>query len=278
MYCKKATKKGLLVRYLLFALILLFTIFPIYWIVSCSFRDTSEIQKATISVIQKTFTLAHYQDAFTGIGLFDCLRNSIIITFGTILVTVPMGLLSAYAFSKLRFRGKHLLYSMIMLTQFIPVVAYIVPLYLMMSKLHLLNTIYSLWITYLATAYPMAAILLVGYIRDVPDSLEDAALIDGCSRLQAMIKIVFPLAVPGIVTSAIFVFISIWQEYFIAVSFVNRESARTISMAMKKFETIHGIDWGGVMAASVITAIPVVILFMLSRKKLADNLAGGVKG
>ena len=278
MSCKKTTKAGVALRYILFAAFLLFTIFPIYWIVSCSFRETAELQRTAISVVQQTFTWGHYQDAFQKAGLLRCLRNSLIITFGTVAVTIPLGLMSAYAFAKLRFRGKGSLHSLIMLTQFIPVVAYVVPLYLLMSRLHLLNTIYCLWITYLAIAYPMAAILLVGYIQDIPDSLEEAARIDGCSTAQAMFKIVFPLAAPGIVTSAIFVFISSWQEYFIAVSFVNKDAARTVSMAMKKFETIHGTDWGGIMAASVISAIPVVILFLLSRKKLADSLSGGVKG
>ena len=278
LYCKRTSKTGLVLRYVLFVLLLMFTVFPIYWILSCSFRETSEIQKTTISVFAQTFTLAHYQDAFTKIGLWVCLGNSAIITIGTVLVTIPIGLLAAYAFAKLQFKGKTTIRALVMLTQFIPVVAYIVPLYLIMSSLHLLNTIYSLWITYLATAYPMATILLIGYLQDVPDSLEEAALIDGCGPFQAMFKIVFPLSLPGIVTSAVFVFISIWQEYFIAMSFVNKDSARTVSMAMKKFVSAHGADWGGIMAASVISAIPVVALFMLSRKKLVDNIAGGVKG
>lgn len=278
MFQKNSKKAGIILRYVVFVLVFLFAIFPIYWIISCSFRDTAEIQRSTISIIPKTFTLEHYVDSFTKIGLLNSMKNSLIITFGTVLVTIPLGLLGAYAFSKIRFRGKATMQSMVMITQFIPVVAYIVPLYLIMSKLHLLNTIYSLWITYLATAYPMATILLVGYIQDVPDSLEEAAQIDGCSRLQAMSKIIFPLAMPGIVTSSIFVFISIWQEYFIATSFINQDKARTVSMAMQKFVTQHNTDWGGIMAASVVGAIPVVILFLTSRKKLTDNLAGGVKG
>ena len=274
----KKSKPGIIARYIVFIAIFLFAIFPIYWILSCSFRDTGEIQRVTISVIPRTFTLQHYLDAFEKIGLWKSMKNSLIVTVGTIIVTIPLGLFGAYAFSKMSFRGNKAMKSMVMLTQFIPVVAYIVPLYLIMSKLHLLNTIYSLLITYFAIAYPMATILLIGYIQDVPDSLEEAAMIDGCTRIQAMLKIVFPLAMPGIVTSSIFVFISIWQEYFIAKSFVNQDKARTVSMAMQKFVTAHSTDWGGIMAASVIAAIPVVVLFIFSRKKLTDNLAGGVKG
>lgn len=278
MYARKASKGGLILRYILFILILLFTIFPLYWIVSCSFREAGEIQKATISVIQKTFTLSHYQDAFTKIGLWKALSNSAIVTVGTVLVTIPLALLCAYAFARMRFCGKKMLYSMVLLTQFMPIVSFIVPLYLIMGRLHLLNTIYCLWITYLAVAYPMAAILLVGYVQDIPDSIVEAALIDGCTIPQAMFRIVFPLAVPGIVTSATFVFVNIWQEYFVASSFISKGDARTVSMAMKGFVTAHDTDWGGVMAASVVSAIPVVILFIFFRKKLVDNLAGGVKG
>lgn len=278
MYCKKAGKAGIVARYIVFILILLFTVFPLYWIISCSFRETDEIQKTTVSVIQTTFTLQHYADSFSKIGLWNCMKNSLIITIGTAVITIPLGLLGAYAFAKIRFHGKKAIHSMILITQFVPVVAYIVPLYLVMSKLHLINTIYSLWITYLAVAYPMATILLIDYLRDVPDSLEEAARIDGCSKMQAMTKIVFPLAMPGIVTSSIFVFISIWQEYFIASSFVNKDGARTVSMAMKKFVSTHSTDWGGIMAASVISAIPVIVLFAFSRKQLVDNLSGGVKG
>lgn len=275
---KNSKKTGIIIRYAAFIAVFLFAIFPIYWIISCSFRETAEIQRTTVSIIPKTFTLQHYIDAFTKIGLLTSLKNSLIITFGTILITIPLGLLAAYALANINFRGKMTVKSMIMVTQFIPVVAYIVPLYLVMSHLHLLNTIYSLWITYLATTYPMATILLIGYINDVPDSLEEAAKIDGCTRLQAMTKIVFPLAMPGIVTSSIFVFISVWQEYFIASSFVNQDRARTVSMSLQKFVTAHSTDWGGLMAASVVVAIPVIVLFMCSRNKLADNLSGGVKG
>lgn len=278
MHRKNAKKSGIFIRYALFVIVFLFAIFPVYWIISCSFRETAEIQRTTISVIPKTFTLEHYTDSFTKIGLLNSLKNSLIITVGTILIVIPLGLLSGYAFSKIKSRGITAVKSLVLITQFVPVVAYIVPLYLIMSRLHLLNTIYSLWITYLATAYPMAVILLNGFIQDVPDSLEEAALIDGCSRMQAMTKIVFPLAMPGIVTSSIFVFISIWQEYFIATSFVNQDKARTVSMAMQKFVKANSTDWGGIMASSVVAAIPVVILFLASRKKLADNLAGGVKG
>ena len=243
----KKNRVGIIARYILFIAIFLFAIFPIYWIISCSFRETSEIQRVSVSIIPKTFTMQHYIDAFQKIGLWRSLKNSLIVTVITIVITIPLGGLGAYAFSKVSFKGKNVMKS-------------------------------SLCITYLAIAYPMATILLIGYIQDVPDSLEEAALIDGCNRVQAMFKIVFPLAMPGIITSSIFVFISIWQEYFIATSFINQDKARTVSMAMQKFVTAHSTDWGGIMAASVVAAIPVVILFICSRKKLTDNLAGGVKG
>ena len=130
----KKSKPGIIARYIVFIAIFLFAIFPIYWILSCSFRDTGEIQRVTISVIPRTFTLQHYLDAFEKIGLWKSMKNSLIVTVGTIIVTIPLGLFGAYAFSKMSFRGNKAMKSMVMLTQFIPVVAYIVPLYLIMSK------------------------------------------------------------------------------------------------------------------------------------------------
>lgn len=274
----KISKFGYVVRYLLFILLFLFLCFPLYWTISTSFRETSEIQRTSVSIIQQTFTLEHYVEALTGVGLLNSIKNSLIVTCVTVTVTVVVGFLMGYAFSKLMFRGKKLMNSLILLTQFIPMVAYIIPLYLIMSQLHLLNTLWCLLITYIGCNFPMVVVLLTNYIRDVPDSLEEAAKIDGCNSLQAMFRIIFPLARPGIISTAIFAFISVWQEYLVAVSFITKEEYRTVSVALKGFVHSHGTDWGGMMAGAVLISIPAVILFMCSKEGFANNMAGGVKG
>lgn len=278
MKCMKISKMGYVIRYLLFGLMFLFLAFPLYWTISTSFRETAEIQKRSVSVIQKTFTLEHYQEALTGVNLMESVKNSLIITLLTVIITLIVGFLMGYAFSKLYFKGKKAFNSMVLMTQFIPMVAYIIPLYLIMAKLHLLNSLWCLLITYIGCSFPMAAVLLTNYIHDVPESLEEAAKIDGCGSLQAMFKIIFPLAKPGIISTAIFVFISIWQEYLVAVSFITKDEYKTVSVALKKFVHAHGTDWGGLMAGAVLISIPVVVLFLFSKEGFADNLAGGVKG
>lgn len=274
----KISKMGYVVRYFLFGLMFLFLAFPLYWTISTSFRETAEIQKRSVSIIQRTFTLEHYQEALTGVNLMVSVKNSLVITLITVIITLVVGFLIGYAFSKLYFKGKKLVNSMVLMTQFIPMVAYIIPLYLIMAKLHLLNSLWCLLITYIGCSFPMAAVLLTNYIHDVPESLEEAAKIDGCGSLQAMFKIIFPLAKPGILSTAIFVFISIWQEYLVAVSFITKDEYKTVSVALKKFVHAHGTDWGGLMAGAVLISIPVVVLFLFSKEGFADNIAGGVKG
>ena len=216
MYTMK--RKGYVVcKYVLYAGLLLFLIFPLYWIVTTAFRTDKEIVNSAMALIPRTFTLEHFRAAVVEVDLLKCLKNSLVVTLITVVISLATGLLMAYAFARFSFCGKNFLNMTILFTQFIPAVAYIIPLYLIMSKMKMLNTYPSLWITYLGSAFPVTMVLLVNYIRDVPVSLEEAARIDGCSRFQVMMHITFPLSVPGIVSTSIYVFISIWQEYLIAV-------------------------------------------------------------
>lgn len=278
MHCIKEKKRYTILRYLIYTGLFLFLVFPLYWIVSTSLRTDKEILTSTASIIPRTFTISHYTDAFTKVNLLLNLKNSLIVTFVTVIISLLVGLLMAYAFARKSFKGKNTLNALVLLTQFIPMVAYIIPLYLIMSRMGLINTLPSLFITYLGLAFPIAVVLLTNYIQDVPVSLEEAASIDGCNAWQIMFHIVFPLAAPGIVSTAIFVFITVWQEYLVAVSFISKESLYTVSMALTSFQGAHGTDWGGIMAGAVVISIPVVILFLSSKKMFVNNLTGGVKG
>ena len=278
MHYIKEKKIYTILRYIIYIGLFLFLVFPLYWIISTSFRTDKEILNTSISLVPRTFTFSHYVDAFTKVNLLQNLKNSLIVTFVTVIISLLIGLLMAYAFARKSFKGKSILSTMIFLTQFIPMVAYIIPLYLIMSKIGLINTLPSLFITYLGLALPIAVVLLTNYIQDVPISLEEAANVDGCTSWQVMFHIVFPLTMPGIISTAIFVFITVWQEYLVAVSFISDESLYTVSMALTSFQGAHGTDWGGIMAASVVISIPVVILFLSTKKLFVNNLTGGVKG
>lgn len=278
MYAWKRKRGYTICKYVLYIGLLLFLVFPLYWIMTTAFRTDKEIVNSVMSLLPRTFTLEHFREAIVEVDLLKCLKNSLVVTLVTVVISLATGLLMAYAFARFRFFGKNFLNMSILFTQFIPAVAYIIPLYLIMSKLKMLNTYPSLWITYLGSAFPVTMVLLVNYIKDVPVSLEEAACIDGCSRLQVMRYITFPLSVPGIVSTSIYVFISIWQEYLVAVSFISNEKLYTVSMALTRFQGPYGTDWGGIMAGAVIISIPVIVLFFCSRKMFTNNLVGGIKG
>lgn len=278
MYAFRKKKGYIAFKYVLYIGLLLFLMFPLYWMVTTAFRTDTEIMNSTMSLFPKSFTLEQFTKALVKVDLLKCLKNSLIVTFITLLISLTAGLFMAYAFARFHFKGKKFLNIAILFTQFIPMVAYIIPLYLIMSKMGILNTYPSLWITYLGSAFPVAMVLLVNYIKDVPVSLEEAARIDGCSQLKVLRYITFPLAVPGIVSTAIYVFISIWQEYLVAVSFISNQERYTVSMALSRFQGPYGTDWGGIMAGAIIIAIPAVTLFLCSRKMFTNNLVGGVKG
>lgn len=275
----KSKKRGYrLFQYIVFVCLTLFLVFPLYWIISTAFRTEKEILDSQVSLLPRTFTLDHFKALFIEADILNSLGNSLVITISTALISAFVGVLMAYVLARYVFKGRNFLHTMILFTQFVPMVAYIIPLYLVMSKLGLLNTRFSLCITYLGIALPVGVVMLVNFIKDVPVSLEEAARIDGCTNLQVMFKIVFPLSVSGIVSTTIYIFITIWQEYLVAVSFISRQSAYTVSLALTKFQGAHGTDWGGIMAGAVFISIPTLILFMSFRRLFTDRLAGGVKG
>ncbi len=272
------SKKYMAFKYLIFVFIFIFLCFPLYWILSTAFRTDAEIMRTELSIFPTTFTMQHFIDAVVEANILSALLNSLIIASITVLVSVSFGLLMAYVFARKNFAGKAAFNGAILFTQFIPMVAYIIPLYLMMSSLKLLNTPFALCIVYMGLTLPVSVIMLTNYVRDVPIELEEAAEIDGCNGFMKWSRIVLPLSLPGIVTTAIYVFITVWQEYLVAVSFVSKKESYTVSMALTVFQDSHGTDWGGIMAGAVIISIPVIVLFLLCRKTFTDSLSGSVKG
>jgi ABC-type glycerol-3-phosphate transport system permease component len=265
-------------KYCIFVFISFFLAFPLYWILASSFRPNSELLNDKLAIIPNSLTLTHYLDAFVKVNLVRSFINSISITLFTVIISIFLGILMAYALLRYKFAGVNLIKSFIVLTQFIPIVVFIIPLYVMMSRLHLINTYYSLVITYLSLALPVGTILLITYLKDVPVELEEAARIDGCSTGRLLLKIIFPLALPGIMSTAIFIFISIWQEFLVAVSFISKDEANTVSVSIQKFTGTYGTDWGGIMAGSMLISIPALVLFITTQKLFVNNIVGGVKG
>jgi multiple sugar transport system permease protein/raffinose/stachyose/melibiose transport system permease protein len=193
------------------------------------------------------------------------------------MIAIGISIPSSYVFARLKFKAKGLLFSILIFSQMFPLAALIIPIYAIISNLRLLNTYYSLVIADLTFTVPTSVWLLRSFILGVPAELEEAAQIDGCSRLKAFIKIVLPILAPGIASTAAYIFIAVWQEFMFALTFISSDEMKTLTVGILRFigQYSYAIDWGAVMAACTVASIPVFILFMLLQRQLIAGLLRG---
>jgi ABC-type glycerol-3-phosphate transport system permease component len=207
------------------------------------------------------------------------LLNSLIVASGTMVICLIVGAMAAYALARYRFRMRSLLLMLILMTQMFPLVVLVIPLFVIMRKAGLLDTYWSLIITYLAFSVPLAIWVMRGFIVGIPEELEHAARIDGATRVGAMWRVVLPLAAPGLATTAVLSFLEGWKEFLLALTFLNEDSRKTVPLVLQSFVGRGDVDWGAVMATSVLYTLPVALVFVLARKHLMTaRTAGAVKG
>ncbi len=259
-------------------LIFIFTVFPFYWIVVTSFTPKGELFSTPPSLVPTQFTLDNYRIAMENDMLVTFSMNSLYVAFWTILFVVTISLLGAYAIARFTFIGKKLLVKGVSVTQMFPAIILLLPFYLLARKIGLYNSLWSLIITYTALQVPIAIMLMIGYFQEIPREIEEAAYIDGCSKFQTLYKIILPLAKSGIVATAIFVFVNIWQEFLFAVSFLSTKAKYTLTVGISSFQGQYGTEWGALMAISVIIAVPALIAFVSVQKYFINSLVGSVKG
>jgi len=267
------------------AVFALFSIVPFAWMVISSFITKAQLLTDPFQ-FPPQITFDNYVRLFTsandGIGSSNFLHsvlNSLVICTITTLISLVVGSIGGYAFARLRFPAKNALLLFLLAIQFLPAVTIIIPMYLMGRWAHLLNTWWILIFAYTSFALPFALWILRGYFESIPRSLENAARIDGCSRFGAFVKVVLPLAAPGLAATAIFTFLNTWDEFFFALIFTSDYSAKTIPVALSEFTSRHSIDFGLLMAGGVVANIlPVVIALSMQRYIVRGLTAGGVKG
>lgn len=201
--------------------------------------------------------------------------NSFIVSVSTMLLCTSLGFFAAYAVSRIRFAGKRVFLFGLIITQMFSPVILIGPMYVVLMKMELLNHYLSLIIPNTAFALPMTVWLLVGYIDNISPHLEEAAMLDGCSRRQAVKKVLMPVLAPGLITAGLFAFIVSWNDLLFAHSFITKSNMRTISLALTSYQSLFETQWHKMMAASVISVIPVFLLFMVIQKHLVKGLASG---
>jgi N,N'-diacetylchitobiose transport system permease protein len=254
--------------------------FPVYWMVLTSFRRGIDIQKATPQFLPAPGTLTNYRKVFERDFFWTAVKNSLTVTLLVLVLSLFIAFLAAVAVSRFRFRGRRAFIIAILLVQMVPAEALIISLFRILDGWQLINTILGLTLTYLAFVLPFTIWTLRGFVANVPKELEEAAMVDGSSRLRAFMTITLPLVAPGLVATGIFAFIQAWNEFIFALVIMNRPDKQTLPVWLQAFnEGAKGTDWGGVMAGSTLMAIPVVIFFLLVQRRVASGLtAGAVKG
>ncbi len=262
------------------AVILFISLFPFYWMVSSSLKPAKEIFASPPTWIPSEITFENYRNLLSsGPNFARYFLNSAIIASGTVILTLIFAIAAAYAFSRYRFRGNKPLSLGFLATQFFPLTVVMIPLYMTISRLGLYNSYLGLIISYLVFALPLAVWLLIGVFESIPKELEEAAIVDGCTRAQALWKITLPLSSSGIAAVAIYVFMLAWNEFILALVLTSEDSMRTIQVGMASFFDQYGTRYDLLMSAGTLTSIPVVILFFFMQKQFVRGaLAGAVKG
>ncbi len=248
---------------------------PAVWLVLSSFKTNANIFRFPPQVFPNPITIENYQQALNSGNFTRSLMNSVFITTTATLVCVAFSALAAYALNFLRFYGRRLWLAIIVGTQFFPAAILLLPLFRMWAQLGLFNTYFSLIATYTATSLSLCTWLLIGFYRAIPDEVLDAATIDGCGKLGMLGRIVLPLSVPGLLASAAFVFIGVWQEFLLAVTLIGDPQLRTVTVGLYSFITEHRVAWNLLIAASVAVSIPTIIIFGLVQRYIVDGIMSG---
>ncbi len=251
---------------------------PIAWQLATSLRPTHEL--ATLPpLLPSRLTLGHYE-AVLASGLFGrVVLNSLVVAGGATLLALAFGSAAAFALAKLRMRHHGVILGVVLATSMFPPIATVSPLYLIIDALGLRDTRSALVLVYASFALPMAVWVLTHFMRQVPDDLYAAARVDGASDLQAFVRVMLPLAAPGLVATGLLVFIVSWNEFLYALTFTATERSRTIPVAIALFPGLHEVPWGEIAGASLLVTLPIVLLVLLFQRRIVEGLtAGAVKG
>ncbi|TXN31417.1 carbohydrate ABC transporter permease [Lacisediminihabitans profunda] len=267
------------VRIAFLALWLVITLFPLYWIAVTSFKSPGSVFSYPLTYWPKVFSLENYAGLFAKSQFGVYVANSLVVSITAALVATLISLMSAYVLARFEFRSKGALLMGFLVTQMIPSFIALGPLYLMFTSLGLVDNRFGLTLIYIAVCIPFCTVMLRGFFANVPDALEEAAMIDGCSRVGALFRVLVPVMKPGIVAAFIFNFVNCWNELFLSVTLINSDGKKTIPTALNDFISSYNIDWGSMSAAAVLTIVPTMVLFAFASRYIVQGLtAGAVKG
>ena len=258
--------------------IVLFAIGPYLWMLLTSLRPEATLFSPQRTLLPETLTPANYLRLFTKTTFTVNLLHSLVVALGTVVVGLALSLTAAYAFSRFRFAGRRLLMMTFLLINMFPLILLIIPLFITMRVLGILDTHIALILAHSTFSIPFATWMMTSYFDAIPRSLDEAAMVDGCTPLGAMFKVVLPLAMPGVIATGIYIFISSWNEYLYASVLAGQE-VRTLTVAVQTLIGEYEIAWGLLTAGGVVGALPVTLLFMAIQQRLIAGMTqGAVKG
>ena len=263
----------------LLAVLLVWTLLPFYWMIATSLKADREIYGFEATLYPHRPTLAAYARLFRTTPFVKYVRNSTIIAVGNTLASLALGCLGAYALARLRFPGRSLIARGLVVTYLVPPALLFIPLFSVMSFLRLIDTHQGLILAYLSFSVPFSTWLLMGYFRSVPLALEEAALVDGCTRLGSLIRVILPMSLPALAVVTFFSFTQSWNEFLYANVFVNSVEVRTITTGLSLFVVEDVFFWGPMMGASFLSTLPPLIMYLIFQRWVVKGLTlGAVKG
>ncbi|HZA61978.1 MAG TPA: carbohydrate ABC transporter permease [Nitrososphaeraceae archaeon] len=261
--------------YSLIAVFLFITLSPLVWVLSTSLKPNTEAISFPPKILPKEPTADNYIFVLTDPTLARSLINSFLVSIGSTALSVTVSSLGGYAFARFDFKGKNVIMSTILGLFMIPVVINIIPLYTMLANLGLLNSIVALMLTFQILIIPLNVLLMKSYFETIPKELEEAALIDGCSRLGVLRRVTMPLSMPGFAIAAVLSFRFSWNEFIIPVVLSNRSDSMVFQVALYQFISLYRIDWGYLTAGITLSLIPVLVLMLSFQKQMIRGLTLG---
>ncbi|WP_103335751.1 carbohydrate ABC transporter permease [Amycolatopsis sp. CA-126428] len=254
-------------------------IFPVYWMVLTAFKPAGKILQPTPEFLPVDVTLGNFAGALAKPGFVQDLANSVVVVAAVVLLSIVVAFLAATALTRFRFFGRRSFLVGVLVLQMVPVPALVIPLFLGLKSAHLLDTLPGLILTYVALVLPFTIWTLRGFLHGIPVELEEAAMVDGATRARVMRSVLLPLVLPGLIATSVFAFITAWNDFLFAYVIMKDSSGYTLPVWLVSFSTSTGTDYGGLIAASTLFALPVVIFFALVQRHLVEGMtAGAVKG
>lgn len=265
-------------KYALISVLAIFMVFPFFWMISCALRPSNELLSSPPRLFPEHVSFYSFKHVLLETNVPKFFLNSLVISGTATLLCILVSLPAAYSFARHNYRSKGFFLLLIMICNMVPQASTLVPLYRGLNSLGLLNRRLTISFTHLLCMLPFSILMLRGFIKSLPKGLEEAAIIDGCGKIQILTRIILPISAPGIFSTAMYAFMISWEEFMYSLTFATSDSVRTLSVGLQMFSMEYKVDWGSILASSVLMSLPILILFFFIQDQfIASATAGAIK-